>query len=234
MRVIAHMVVGPGEHARYLRDVLERITWWADDIHVSLDIDAGQEEFALVSNVTPHGRFLPLTWKSSEGKFRQAAWEDMEALVRPEAGDYIMCIDADEVVVQHDMIKSAVEAFAGQRLGFRFHEMWGQDVYRVDGQWKPYVAYVLFPYRQGGRIRDRDMACGREPTYVGSVQRKDSPIADLLHYGYARQEDREAKHTRYTTLDAGRYHSGSHIASILYPPSLEDWGGGGGIRVRPD
>ena len=233
MRVIAHMVVGPGEAQRYLAQVIERLTWWADDIHVALDANAGEEEFSVASSITPHARFMSLAWEDGEGAFRQAAWSDMEDVMKPSTQDYIFCIDADEMIVQHDLIKDAVREFAGQRLGFLFHEMWGQRHYRIDGNWKPYIAHVLFPYRPNGRIRERALASGREPTYVNAISLKGIPLADLLHYGYAREEDRRFKYDRYMRLDGGKYHSASHIDSILYTPSLAEWTGGDGLDVRP-
>jgi len=231
MRIIAHMVVGPGEYDRYLPQVLERITWWADDIHVGFDKGAGEEEFRLVSDVTYHRNFLPLSWSDDEGKFRQAAWDDMVREMKPTAEDYILCIDADEVIVQHELVKRAVREFAGQRLAFKFHEMWDETHFRIDGFWKPYLAGVLFPYRPGGRIRQQAMACGREPTYVSNLPTKKLSIADILHYGYAREADRQAKYERYMALDAGRYHNVRHLQSIIQPASLKEWRGGGGIHA---
>lgn len=231
MRIIAHMVVGPGEAYRYLPQVLERVTWWADDLHVGFDPAAEEEEFRVVSDVTFHRNFMSVSWKEDEGKFRQAAWDDMVAEMKPTNEDYIFCIDADEVVVQHEMVREAVKEFAGQRLAFRFHEMWGPNHYRIDGFWKPYKAGVLFPFRPGGRIRQRALACGREPTYVSSLPTKETPIADILHYGYARAEDRQAKYERYMELDGGKYHNPEHLRSIIQPASLAEWSGGGGIDV---
>jgi hypothetical protein len=42
----------------------------------------------------------------------------------------------------------------------------------------------------------------------------------IMHFGYARHEDRIAKHARYSTT---RGHNPRHIASILTTPQLVRW-----------
>jgi len=87
------------------------------------------------------------------------------------------------------------------------------------------VGYRLFRYRPGGVFKDKEMACGSEPTYVedagpsGWYHQKE---AVLLHYGYAFPEDQRAKYARYNTV-AG--HSDQHIQSIAQPPVLARWFG---------
>jgi hypothetical protein len=41
-----------------------------------------------------------------------------------------------------------------------------------------------------------------------------------MHYGYAREEDRQAKYDRYTSV-LNNGHSSAHIQSILQLPTLE-------------
>lgn len=230
MRIIGHMVVGPGESDRYLIQVLERAYLWADVIHVALDADATQREVDDVIAMADAWQQLEVRWADHEAVFRQAAWESMELAFYPTDEDYILVFDADEVVHDYAMVKKAARMYAGKRIGFTFHEMWSPTQYRIDRLWKPYPAWIMFPYRRGGRFQTKKLACGREPTYVGTLPRG-PVVADVLHYGYAKPEDRQVKYDRYMALDGGKYHNMEHIRSILYDPSLAEWGKGGLLRV---
>ena len=230
--IIAHMVVGPGEADRYLDPVLARVSEVADVIHVALD------PFA-----TPYEKNVALIWADSvthtetpgflehEGKFRTRAWMDMEQTVGPEVGDTILLIDADEFIFDPEAVKKAGREYPNQRLGFTFYHMWGDDSYRIDGAWAPHMAWILIPYRKGGRHADKKMACGREPLYARNETQVGVSVSDILHYGYYDDADKTEKYVRYSTHDGGRYHSGAHIKSIIQPPSLERWEKGGMLNV---
>ncbi len=234
MRIIAHMVVGPGEADRYLEQVLDRVQTWADALFVGIDPVAGPDEVGLAQAYADAWTVMHRTWEDHEGFFRQEAWFHMEHALMPEHDDFIVLIDADEVVHEYQMVRQAAKDYPGQRLAFTFHEMWSEDHYRVDGHWKPYDAWVMIPYRKGAAFRDRALACGREPSYAHLVPKVGSPIARMLHYGYARSEDRQAKYERYMKLDGGQYHNPNHLKSILMTPSLEPWKRGGLINVRKE
>jgi hypothetical protein len=229
------MVVGPGEADRYLDPVLARVSEIADRIHVSLDPISGIGELdvamtwadAVTHTATPG--FL-----EHEGLFRSRAWMDMEQSVGPEVGDSILLIDADEFVHDPDAVKKAAREFPDQRLGFTFYHLWGGDSYRIDRSWAPSVAWILIPYRKNGKHANRKMACGREPTYAHNERQHGIPVSDILHYGYFDDADKAAKYTRYMTFDGGRYHSSSHLKSIIQTPSLARWEKGGMLNVSAD
>lgn len=231
MRIIAHMVVGPNEAHRYLRQVLQRASMWIDDLHVALDPHAAMDEVDCAEEFGAHVTGLTQCWEDHEGQTRQEAWEWMEREMQPEENDFIALLDADEAVVEHQRIRRVADENPGKVIGFTFHEMWSHNEFRIDRLWKPYPGYILVPYRKGGSIRDRPIACGREPMYVRNIQRVSQTIANLLHYGYAHEYDRLLKHDRYMKLDGGRYHNADHIKSILYPPTLKEWTGGGLLDV---
>jgi len=228
MRIIAHMVVGPGEADRFLKAVLGRVNDWADVIHVALDPVAGDEEELLAVQMANHAtRVESPTFVEHEGRFREAAWRQMEETVKPELGDYIVCIDADEIIVNAAAVRKAIREYPGKRLGVKFHHMWDKDHYRSDGQWRPHVAHIIIPYQPNGHHVDRAMACGREPTYAQNLPMHGQPVSDILHLGYMREQDKQAKYDRYMLLDGGAFHSNAHIKSIIMQPSLERWAKGG-------
>lgn len=224
--IIGHMIVGPGEADRYLWDVLKRVWLWADVVHVALDASSGEKEEEVVAAGADSWERLPIRWIDHEARFRQAAWEGMVEARQPTEEDFIFLIDADEVVHDYEMVGQAAKSYPGQRIGFTFHEMWSFTHYRTDRLWRPYPAWVMIPFRHGGRMRDRPIACGREPTYANGLP-KGPIVSDLLHYGYARESDRKAKYDRYMAVDGGRFHNPEHLKSILYSPDLVEWTKGG-------
>lgn len=228
--IVAHMSVGPNEANRYLRDVLKRIHAWADQVHCAIDPAAGDAEREIVHEWADAYSVMSRPWVEHEGRFVTEAWRALESAYPLTSHDFIVTIDADEVVIDPDMLKAGAAEFPGQKIALTFHEMFSFTHYRVDGHWKPYTAWIMFPYRPSGVFRDQHLAAGREPTYVWNLTPAKNPVSDLLHYGYATQEDRERKYERYMTLDGGKYHDINHLKSILRPPDLRPWEGGGLLR----
>ena len=226
MRVFCHMVVGPGEADRYLSSVLDRCLLWADVVHVTLDSRAGSEEQDIVSLRADMWERLSISWEDHEGRFRGEAWRMLE-LSDIEPGDFVVCLDADEVIVENAIVKPAAKEFPGHVVPFRFHEMWTSNLYRTDGHWKPYPGGIMFPYMKNGYFQDKAVACGREPTYATLLPRA-KIVGNVLHYGYATDADRHAKYERYMRIDGGKYHSLTHLQSIASTnPTLESWNKGG-------
>lgn len=229
--IIAHLIVGPGEGDRYLEQVLKRTHSWADQVHVALDPAATIKERELVNVWADSYSVLPATWEEHEARFRLNAWTRLEEAYNLSREDFIVCIDADEVIHDPSLVREAAKEFPGQKISFTFHEMWSADEYRIDENWKPYQAAIMFPYRTHGSFRDRALACGREPTYVSAIPPARNPVSDLLHYGYATEKDRQAKYERYMRLDGGKFHNVNHLKSILKPPALHKWEKGGLLDV---
>lgn len=231
--IIGHMVVGPGEADRYLKPVLDRALSWADLMTVAVDVRAGEAELQIIEDLgVASYKVMERTWTDSEGLFRQEAWDWMADLADPSPEDHILLIDADEVVHDPAILRLASREFPGKRIGFTFHEMWSPTEYRIDGYWKPYDAYVMIPFRPHGAFRDRPIACGREPQYAATtIPNSGVPVSAMLHYGYAREADREAKFRRYMQLDGGKYHNLEHLKSILRPASTATWTKGGLLDV---
>lgn len=229
--IVAHMVVGPGEADRYLQPVLKRTHTWADQVHVAMDQRVTHYEKEIVDVWADCYSVLDKTWEDNESRFRYKAWTRLEEALSLSPEDFIVCIDADEVIHEPSMVREAAKEFPGQKIAFTFHEMWSPTEYRIDVNWKPYEAHIMFPYRTRGNFRDRALACGREPTYVQKLPPAPNPVSDILHYGYAAERDREAKYERYMRLDGGKFHNLNHLKSIVQPPTLKTWEKGGLLDV---
>lgn len=226
MALIANMV-GRNESERFLIPVLDRLNQIVDKIVFTDDCsDDMTPEIAEM-----HGAFVyrntedPL-FVEDESALRTMAWKNLERHVR--VGDWILCIDCDEMLYGADNLVSLLDQSVYDVLGITFFHMWNLDQYRIDKAWAPNRSYRLFRYYPGGEFAKRKMACGSEPTYVPELIRRGKVLWDtglcMKHLGYARDEDKLAKHKRYMELDAGSYHARAHLDSILdLKVSLVDW-----------
>lgn len=188
-----------------------------------------------------------------EGKFRQQAWGAFEDTMKPEPGSWVFCIDADEFLVsaedETNKLFRVCEWAAQQRRQaymVSIPEVFGSvelsngeltDLsVRTDGWWGKIAGTRLFEYHPGGKFSDKVMGSGSEPTYVSSVARSSLQEMWLMHYGYARPADVQAKYARYSGLVHG--HSDKHIQSIIEEPDLVPWDGPKvnvhfGLRPKP-
>lgn len=236
-RLLAQMVVR-NEANRYLEAVLESVSWAVDGIHVYDDLSTDTSMVLAMdagATVTRRPPLVP-SFAENESKFRQGAWMAMEERLRPAPGDWILAIDADELLIAPDGLGPAIDAAedAGASavvvpIPEAFHLRHLADgrilpMVRTDGFWPTLTGVRLVAFEGGGRFRDQPLACGSVPTYVSAgAQSAATHGVELLHLGYVSPEDRRQKHQRY----AGRVgHNAAHVASILTTPFLKPWAGG--------
>lgn len=138
---------------------------------------------------------------------------------------HVLAIDADEFVTDGAALRRACEA--GHRVvKLEMIEVWeaspGHLCVRVDGGWRPHGVHAVWavPGRMDGRwrIADRALACGRVPMAVDRAHAAPC-AAEILHFGWANESERVARHARYVTHDGGRFHRSAHLDSILAPCS---------------
>lgn len=243
MRVLANIVVR-NEAQRYWDSWLDWHVplFGAENVHVwddhsdddeqtlGMAIDAG----ASVSADDHAPRFL-----EHEGRCRQRAWNAMEAALKPEPGDWVFCLDADEFLVGRSdernllyhacdwanvngrtaLMVSIPEVF---RTDLQDDGLLTRPMVRLDGWWGRIAGTRLFAWQPGGQFSERAMASGSEPTYVGVAPRSTLTGLWLLHYGYARPEDVYDKYERYLSRGG---HADAHVASIVTDPVLAPWDG---------
>lgn len=226
MRLIAQMVCRD-EADRYLEEVLDHISKYVDEIVYTDDASSDNSpeiarEYTDNIYVNPESMF-----GIHEGRLRQSAWNNLENHARE--GDWILCIDADEkIFFTHSPLKNLLEQKRFSVIPLLFVNMWNTEMYRKDSTWKPHNCTKLFRYAPGGRIANRQMACGSEPTYVNDWVRNQKMLPNsgliIQHLGYVRDEDKRIKYDRYMEIDGGKFHSGAHLQSIISPKvELERW-----------
>lgn len=233
MRIFC-VLVTKDEVRRYLSSHLLWHSWLYDGIAVY--DDQSEDETAEVARtfgaqVQVRPDAVP-SFTEHEGQFRGAAWSWFEESLQPLDGDWVIALDADEFLVstEGDPMLSIFRAIMyAEYNGFNCISLPIPEVFavidnvpqiRTDGFWKNLTGPRLFRYSQGGFYADKAMACGSAPTYLGDP----SPVnrgTTILHYGYARDEDRRLKFERYSSLRHN--HNPQHIYSILQHPTLEPW-----------
>lgn len=224
------------EADRYLYECVAWHLAFLDDLFV-YDDQSTDDSAAIARQLGAHVETRPdnvVPFAHNEGEFRQASREAFEIAMSPDPGDWVLAIDADEfLVVPRGMNTSfllrytanalTVNHSVGCRLPvrevFAVNEF-GVPMIRTDGFWGDITGLRFFQYRTGGRFTNRKLACGSTPFYVEPVE--DTDCLELLHYGYARHEDRIDKHNRYFGQPG---HNGTHIDSILGEPILATWAG---------
>lgn len=236
LHLVAMMVVR-NEWDRYLAPCLRHLLEYCDEIRI-LD-DASDDDWqkkakrALGKNFTEKVQILRQeepTFFVHEGQTRQRLLEwTMEG-----APTHILSIDADELVGDGTRIRRMLERYpTTEFFSLNMQEVWKASEadlqIRQDGGWREHPVTILFRApsarelarnRQMARdwhLPDRALACGRVPTYVNSRMRgRIMTLTDILHFGWACEADRVARHHRYAVADGGKFHHSTHLDSILW------------------
>lgn len=231
MNIFAYMVTR-NEAGRYLTQAISNVAHFAERIFV-LDDDSTDTTRDVLLEL---GKTFPVDWtmrswtwrKQSflehEGFFRQVAWDLMADLYRPSEEDWILTLDADEMLypADVDLFRGLLQTNPTNALEFPVREVFeaieGQNpLIRHDGFWGSIRQTRLVRYQSQGRIAQRAMGSGSVPEYAKPTR---SDQFEILHYGYARHEDRLARYERYKNRVG---HNPRHIESILRPGVLRPW-----------
>lgn len=174
------------------------------------------------------------TFMEHEGRFRQDSLDALAICYELNEGDWVFVIDTDEFVVADKGDRSkAIRALASQAdkescksASIPRPEMWSIDPpqIRVDGLWGGIRCTRLFRWEPGGRLSDKAMGCGNEPTYVNEGKVFQQSAVRMLHVGYVDPDDRKEKFDRYSNLKS-HGHNDKHIKSILDDPRLVRYSG---------
>lgn len=238
MRVHA-LTVGRNEQDRYLHDAL-RINKDATDTFSFYDDQSDDDTLdiamSIVGSCYRRDDGTP-SFLEHEGRFRQDAYNWLERHVTPEPGDWIISVDCDEIICTTDgsrpwdAIRAAINTAppTATAIMVPIPECFGVDMdtgkplLRTDGWWGKIRGTRLFKWQPGGEFADKPMGSGSEPSYAIKGPFGDAGPLRIMHLGYARSEDVQAKYRRYNAMAHG--HSDKHIQSIIATPTLQVWEG---------
>jgi glycosyltransferase involved in cell wall biosynthesis len=144
-------------------------------------------------------------WETNELEARQYLWD--KTIEDAEIGDWILCLDADELFVpEHiEFIKhqiKALETYACNSVGFKLYDMWSDTHYRSDYYWQShYQFWAMFVKLQDIEYKwlDKKLHCGRFP--INSADRCIPTYIPIKHMGWSKPHFRQMKYERYMRVD---------------------------------
>ncbi len=233
MNLVAGLIV-KNELGRYLKWSIDQLLEICQRVVVLDDgSDDGTYEWldALKDDRIVLGRHPRSLFFEHEGKARQNLMEE----VMRQRPTHILATDADEFLSSTRTVWQAVAEHQEGRDRDEFRvwtlpmqEVWKADQnqlwLRVDGGWRSHGVPVLYSVPKGWhrklQIADRALACGRQPEIVNraALSRKAIALdAQVLHFGWTREAEREKRYERYAVNDGGKFHRNQHLESIMFP-----------------
>lgn len=242
MNRIFVLMVAKNEADRFLHQAIANVAPHVAEVFVFDDQSSdGTPQVArdAGARVVVRGPEVP-SFLEHEGKFRQAALDDMAAGCQMEEGDWVLILDSDEIMVCAHTLSQGLQAATvlAESDGYMavripIPTVWGDGSsetltapqVRVDGFWGDLAEPRLWRWRPDALFLNKPMGCRNEPTYVWQNPILDAPSGlAIMHYGYAWPEDQKERFNRYMSLrDHG--HNPTFIASIRTNPKLRAWDG---------
>lgn len=233
MKLVAAMLVAEVEVDRYLGPCVDSLLEFCDSVVLLPDGDqqwpdrnskllglvARWDEYADGEVRVANHEFDSVDFYAHEGRARQQLLE----ITLDEKPTHVLAIDADEFVADGGAVRAACEDDAVVSWQLCMQEVWKADglglELRQDGGWDEHDVTMLWaPHRLSTppRMADRALACGRVPEALRGVPGGHTGTA-VLHFGWANEAERAARHARYVQHDGGRFHASAHLDSILLP-----------------
>lgn len=221
MRLVAAMIAR-NELSRYLSLTIPALLDFCDEVRVIDDFSSDGSYHWLMSQRRVNVLTNPsVTFDEHEGKARQALLD----WVREADPTHVLAIDADEFVTDGAALRRTLEENPDQRVfSLEMQEVWTAEKERLwirrDGGWREHPVPVLWsPPPEAGpewwSIRDKALACGREPE--GIVGNRAMPTGQaILHFGWANVTERRRRYDRYMAIDNGAFHASTHLQSIMW------------------
>ncbi len=216
MKLVASLMCR-NEMNRFLPLAVNHLLSFCDSIAVLDDAsdDGSAEWLAEQDRVVLLRRSQPGFFEH-EGRTRQQLYE-FTLKQRP---THILSIDCDEFIGEPETLREACRS-ADPVHSLGLSEVWAADLrfiyLRMDGLWKERRIPILFRPERGWKIRDRKLACGREPEEVARMfPRARRTGATVYHMGWLNEHTREERYNRYATHDQGNYHARAHLQSIMW------------------
>ena len=150
---------------------MQRAYWWATDV------------FCVVANKSFDERLTSSmsSWvaldDAVEGQFKDEGWLRFVEEMEPTPHDYIVSLEGDEIVWDHDTMIRAVIEHSGWVMPLTIYQMWDQTHFRSDNPYAPRSVEMVFPYRES-----RWTSRGRLPSNVQMERKLGLPVGTVLKY----------------------------------------------------
>lgn len=222
------MLVKNEEH-RWLRETLTEMKKVCDRIVVLDDGSTDRTPFICAeyggAKVIHKSNSL---WATNEVQRRKELW----GLAQPEHGDWIVCLDADEILTDAEDLPKILKLIDLNypdigSVHLPLFDMWNSKHYRNDSYWTAHNRQwdIAVRYDQNKQYvwRETALHCGRFP--LNAADKACGSNMKIKHMGWSTPEDRLTKYTRYMQADSdGKYGSLEQYKSILdEDPNLEEF-----------
>jgi hypothetical protein len=217
MKIGSYLVVARGEGDRYLKKALDKLTTLVDFICIwGDDIDDKTKKICLsYPNVELYNHNKSV-WGRKQWAIKEKLYSEM---VLPKKPDWVVCIDADEVLDDR-LTREKLEELANRdEVAFEFYcvQLWDKEnQMRTDDLWGNFYNVRFFKCvpEMGSEWKKTALHCGLAPMYAYQYSTECEYI--FKHYGYMKHEDRIKKDERYKKFDPdARYISERYYKSIL-------------------
>lgn len=191
--IAAYLIVGPGEADRYLETTLKQI--WADVTFILLNNadDKTAEVARRYGQVTVDNR----EWGKNQWRIKQDFLNSLPLT----SGDWVWCLDADEIFDRRFTRKKAEQLMAGKDISYQF---WCIQLWNDEHHWRkdmsfPNVRFYKYLPEFGLHFHPTPLHCGLAPLYAYKYPSDSGMI--FKHYGLMTKEERARRITRYNTYD---------------------------------
>lgn len=230
MALITAMIMGEGEHKRYLTRVLKEANTYTDKIVILSDnsdkksIKTAEKLKAKVYH-TDHDESL--FWKQ-EHALREHLWKHVLPQ-EAQTGDWILALDCDEILGEQFRISKDIllRQTNVNTYTFQIWEAWGHpDKIRIDGTWNPMGKHTPMLTRFTPSVNYMfpriGLHCGRLPlNHLGPTIPSGCSV---LHLGWADSSEHQAKIEKYKENDPNPHPvMKEHYNSMLREPELVEW-----------
>lgn len=244
VKLVASLIVR-NELSRYLEPCIGHLLEFCDEIRV-LDDDSSDgwiRELGIAkdSRITVLYQHVPGRNERPDFHLHAEARNALLTWTLDAQPDYVLAIDADELVADGRAVRRACETGADV-VTLEMAEVWEacDDLLciRQDGGWRSHEIGCVWRAAafatQALSLADKGHATGRVPDAVHRGRARPSGSV-VYHFGWANRSERAERYKRYADGDGGKFHAAAHIQSIMWndgkvecearpwPEALEPW-----------
>ena len=166
-------------HSDRLDEVIDRAWWWADEIFVR---DYPESKVDAMVFGDPYAHEIDLD-------SIEEAWLECEQKTHLKEGDYLAFLWPDEVIVDPQVIKTAIRHNWGRSIGATVIALQDEENYRLDHR-SDLTVWPFVPYKPQGRFFTFSYRM-RGPAYVMELDRVEIAAATILTYQFSTEPKRE-------------------------------------------
>lgn len=190
---------------RWLEPFLKQMTDICDNVIVLDDASKDLTPFICEDYGCKVYRSEKSLWEIDELHQRELLWE--KTIENAEIGDWILCLDADELFVpEHiEYIKFLLKSmgrFDVNGIAFRLYDMWSKTHYREDKLWTAHLrAWPMCVKLQDIEYKwqNKKLHCGRFP--MNAALKCVQSWIPIKHMGWSKSEFRQKKYEKYMKID---------------------------------